>query len=141
MQIKTGLPPTAENLCNIAIGGETDEFLVEWRLPDDDAQTDILCLGAGLSALDQELDPVARVNGFASARSQAARIIREHFIKVNRDDYSDGDLDRMLSHNPYLFGLLSSLRDAKGVCLEKNALKRERSGQRDDSLNETVVLA
>lgn len=139
MQIKTGLPLTAESLCTIAIGGETvDEFLVEWRLPNDDAQTDILCLGANLSALDQALDPVARINGFASARSQTSRIVREHFIKVNRDDYSDGDLDRMLSHNPYLFGLLSSLRDAKGVWLEKNALKREQSGQRDDSLSETA---
>lgn len=134
IKIKTGVPETITAECDVHLDGVVvDSFVIRWKTPTDDQQTESLQMSAALLAMHKSGDNELMAQQFPELRERTKAFIQRNFVTIERDDYEDGDLLAMFEHNHYLFALSRSLGSAKGAYISKNGVTLEQSGQPEDT--------
>ena len=134
MKIQTGVPETITHECDVHLDGAVvDSFVIRWKTPTDDQQTDSLQMSVDLLQMHKSGDNELMAQQFPALRERTKAYIQRSFVTIEREDYEDGDLLEMFKHNHYLFALSRSLGSAKAAYISKNGVTLEQSGQQDDT--------
>lgn len=127
--------------------GHTHILNVVWRTPDSSEVSKINRLGLEVNTILNRLkksedEAVSLFDKLEESKATSRELIRTHFIRLDDAEYEDGDLDRMLEHENYTNGLLSSLvAVSRGDAGTKNGVTLGTSGQPETSPAKTPAPA